>query len=274
MINNIHIMKITVKDITVTPGLSVQTRMVLSNVHVMSPLTEMPTWIIKMGLTVSTLTSVQVKNLTKNDLILIIAGDDIADHDCDVNANCNNVDGGWECTCKHGWTGNGTHCMDFEECEKMRNEGIFHTGGFPFLRSFQRTAYTYTWAINNFRLLNFNYRDKNSIFLTLELILNLLDIKVSEKWKYEVYFDFKYFIKFFWPQKHKTIDNKLTLNYKCDPRWPFQIWLPMPSFSKYNLKWPYIENFCQNSIWNSTSNDTKLLIQIWLSKFYYIIFHF
>ena len=43
MINNIHIMKITVKDITVTPGLSVQTRMVLSNVPVMSPLTEMPT---------------------------------------------------------------------------------------------------------------------------------------------------------------------------------------------------------------------------------------
>ena len=73
-------------------------------------------------------------------------GTDIAVHDCHSEANCTNIDGGYECTCKHGWTGNGKTCTDYEECEKMRSDGIFYTGAFPFLRGFQRTAYTFTWV--------------------------------------------------------------------------------------------------------------------------------
>ena len=31
-------------------------------------------------------------------------------HNCDVNAQCNNTVGGFECHCDDGFTGNGTHC--------------------------------------------------------------------------------------------------------------------------------------------------------------------
>ena len=32
-------------------------------------------------------------------------------NDCHSNATCNNIDGGFECTCKTGYTGNGTLCL-------------------------------------------------------------------------------------------------------------------------------------------------------------------
>ncbi|XP_077966706.1 uncharacterized protein LOC120343292 [Styela clava] len=37
-------------------------------------------------------------------------------HNCDANANCAKLDGGFTCTCKTGFTGNGTHCEDINEC--------------------------------------------------------------------------------------------------------------------------------------------------------------
>ncbi len=29
---------------------------------------------------------------------------------CDANAECNNTEGGYECTCREGFSGNGTDC--------------------------------------------------------------------------------------------------------------------------------------------------------------------
>ena len=29
---------------------------------------------------------------------------------CDINAECSNTDGGYYCTCQHGYYGNGTIC--------------------------------------------------------------------------------------------------------------------------------------------------------------------
>lgn len=31
-------------------------------------------------------------------------------HDCDVNANCVDIQGSYICTCKENYTGNGTYC--------------------------------------------------------------------------------------------------------------------------------------------------------------------
>ncbi len=31
-------------------------------------------------------------------------------HDCDVNADCQNADGSWNCVCKIGYSGSGTAC--------------------------------------------------------------------------------------------------------------------------------------------------------------------
>ena len=38
--------------------------------------------------------------------------DECADktHDCDMNADCNNTLGSYECSCKDGYHGNGTNC--------------------------------------------------------------------------------------------------------------------------------------------------------------------
>ncbi|KAL9975103.1 hypothetical protein ACROYT_G012219 [Oculina patagonica] len=37
-------------------------------------------------------------------------------HDCDVNANCTNTVGSYNCTCKEGYAGDGRSCSDIDEC--------------------------------------------------------------------------------------------------------------------------------------------------------------
>ncbi|XP_028411485.1 protein kinase C-binding protein NELL2-like [Dendronephthya gigantea] len=37
-------------------------------------------------------------------------------HNCHRNAYCNNTDGSFNCTCKNGYSGNGTDCQDINEC--------------------------------------------------------------------------------------------------------------------------------------------------------------
>ena len=32
------------------------------------------------------------------------------EHSCDANADCNNTEGSFECTCKPGYSGNGVNC--------------------------------------------------------------------------------------------------------------------------------------------------------------------
>ncbi|CAH3137179.1 unnamed protein product [Pocillopora meandrina] len=42
--------------------------------------------------------------------------------DCDVNAECNNILGSYECMCEDGFHGNGTNCTDIDECtEEIHN---------------------------------------------------------------------------------------------------------------------------------------------------------
>ena len=33
------------------------------------------------------------------------------EHNCDANADCNNTEGSFECTCKGGYSGNGVDCI-------------------------------------------------------------------------------------------------------------------------------------------------------------------
>ena len=35
---------------------------------------------------------------------------------CHIDANCTNTDGGFECECYDGFSGNGTYCEDVNEC--------------------------------------------------------------------------------------------------------------------------------------------------------------
>ncbi|XP_028395825.1 fibrillin-2-like isoform X3 [Dendronephthya gigantea] len=37
-------------------------------------------------------------------------------HNCHHNAYCENIDGSFNCTCKSGYSGNGTDCQDIDEC--------------------------------------------------------------------------------------------------------------------------------------------------------------
>ncbi|XP_028415702.1 fibrillin-2-like [Dendronephthya gigantea] len=39
------------------------------------------------------------------------------DNPCDVNANCTTINGYYECNCHEGYEGNGTSCADIDECE-------------------------------------------------------------------------------------------------------------------------------------------------------------
>eukprot|EP00117_Sycon_ciliatum_P008637 scpid11083/ scgid1619/ Fibrillin-2 len=41
-----------------------------------------------------------------------------ATHDCSENATCTNTVGSFYCTCNVGYTGNGTHCVDIDECSQ------------------------------------------------------------------------------------------------------------------------------------------------------------
>ncbi|CAH3181378.1 unnamed protein product, partial [Porites lobata] len=38
-------------------------------------------------------------------------------HQCDVNANCTNISGSYNCTCMPGYTGNGSICNEIDECK-------------------------------------------------------------------------------------------------------------------------------------------------------------
>ena len=64
-------------------------------------------------------------------------------HNCDVNANCTNTVGGFECECNEGLFGNGTHCEDINECADdaiMSIDGqgnIYHDNCFVFIFIFQ-----------------------------------------------------------------------------------------------------------------------------------------
>ena len=47
-------------------------------------------------------------------------------HDCAVIAVCQNIPGGYNCTCEEGYFGNGTNCADMDECA---GEAITIAGG-------------------------------------------------------------------------------------------------------------------------------------------------
>jgi len=42
--------------------------------------------------------------------------DECNDSPCDANASCNNIDGGYECSCNSGYSGDGASCADVDEC--------------------------------------------------------------------------------------------------------------------------------------------------------------
>ena len=42
-------------------------------------------------------------------------------HDCHVQAVCMNTDGSYSCLCNGGWTGDGRHCSDIDECSSGVN---------------------------------------------------------------------------------------------------------------------------------------------------------
>ena len=41
-----------------------------------------------------------------------------SEHDCDDKADCVNTHGGYYCSCRQGYTGNGKQCIDINECEQ------------------------------------------------------------------------------------------------------------------------------------------------------------
>ena len=53
----------------------------------------------------------QLSNVIMSFLVLDV--DECADssHDCDVNADCTNTHGSYNCTCKPGYTGDGKTCV-------------------------------------------------------------------------------------------------------------------------------------------------------------------
>ena len=45
---------------------------------------------------------------------------------CDVNANCTNIDGGYECSCHMGYEGDGTSCAGTRLNETSARKTICH----------------------------------------------------------------------------------------------------------------------------------------------------
>ena len=45
--------------------------------------------------------------------------DECADSPCDANASCNNFAGGFECACNSGYSGDGFNCSDVDECAEI-----------------------------------------------------------------------------------------------------------------------------------------------------------
>ena len=46
---------------------------------------------------------------------------------CDINAQCFNYVGGWNCICNRGYEGNGFECINMNEC--LDSNGEFNTCG-------------------------------------------------------------------------------------------------------------------------------------------------
>ena len=40
----------------------------------------------------------------------------VGSDNCDINAACTNTDGSFTCACDTGYSGNGTHCTNVNEC--------------------------------------------------------------------------------------------------------------------------------------------------------------
>ena len=47
-------------------------------------------------------------------------------HDCDVDANCTNINGSHSCTCKEGYTGKGESCQGKIRLDLEKNRITFH----------------------------------------------------------------------------------------------------------------------------------------------------
>ncbi|KAL8178951.1 UNVERIFIED_CONTAM: Signal peptide, CUB and EGF-like domain-containing protein 3 [Gekko kuhli] len=45
---------------------------------------------------------------------------------CHIDAICQNTPKSYKCICKSGYTGDGKHCKDVDECERDDNAGCVH----------------------------------------------------------------------------------------------------------------------------------------------------
>ncbi|XP_031412859.1 signal peptide, CUB and EGF-like domain-containing protein 3 [Meleagris gallopavo] len=45
---------------------------------------------------------------------------------CHIDAICQNTPKSYKCICKSGYTGDGKHCKDVDECEREDNAGCVH----------------------------------------------------------------------------------------------------------------------------------------------------
>ena len=67
---------------------------------------------------VSILTCQQTENMSNDILFAVSDTDECTNtHGCDVNAECNNTKGSYNCTCKDGFHGNGKNCTG--ECSYL-----------------------------------------------------------------------------------------------------------------------------------------------------------
>ena len=80
-------------------------------------------------------------------------------HNCDINAKCANLDGGFSCACNSGYIGNGLSCDDVNECAEgsdtcsenancMNNEGSYRKNCSKAIHRF-----THWFNINNIKIL-------------------------------------------------------------------------------------------------------------------------